>query len=133
MPQPSQIKYEHQGETFILKETTVENREAVAEMMKEYQAIVMERAKKIKEAAQREELIALKEAGKYEGEIPEEVEIPTIDEYEFYFRLFIALTIGPHDKLDFRKFNAKLAEAAKDDFLLDAQKIVNELMLFSMS
>lgn len=109
----------------------MDNRDRIDEFMSEYRKSLLEKADAIRNNMERERLLRQKEAGEYSGEIPEEVDVE-FDEFEFHFRLFCALTEGPHDKLNMRKFNIKVTQKAQDDFLSDAQKTANSLMSFSL-
>lgn len=136
MPQPVKPVYKVQGHEFVLKETSPDVRDEINEFMREYQQGLLAKSEAVKVNLDRQTLLQKQRAGIYDpekdGPIPDEIEVE-FDEYEFYFRLFCALTRGPHDKLNPRQFDIKVAEAAKDDFLPEGYKIANSLMLFSQS
>lgn len=52
--------------------------------------------------------------------VPADDEAAVQDEYRLYLDLFIAITDGPHDKLDFEDFDVKASEAALADFFPSA-------------
>ena len=133
MPQKPKEVYMVQGMRFTLKETSIENRETITQYMEEFHRKLADLATALRRNIAREELVKSKDSGNFDGEIPDELEVTPIDEYAFYQEIFRCITVGPHDKIDWRKFDCKIAEEAKNDFLLDAQKTVAELLQFSQS
>lgn len=134
MPLPPKPTYQVQGYSFTLKPTSIENRELIREWMRKERELLSQIAQDIRSNMKRENLLTLESAGKYDrkihGEIPEEIDVEH-DEYAFYFEYFCMMTDGPHDQLDRRKFDIKITEGIKEDFLPEAYRTATS-MAFSL-
>lgn len=121
---PPRTEFEIEGKNgkahkFVVKETTIKNRNFVQLRLREYTEAIQASARRIMEDPE-VLLMSEEEINKLQGD--------AFDRYKMEFDMFCWLTEGPHSELDIENFNIKYTEAAKASFL-PASNSTTEMLL----